>query len=188
MNKINRIKIAASFVFALALFAGLPQAMAQDSSSQSGGRLFDFIIPPEPSRIELLAANIGVPVSIVLSAAGAGALVMAASAGSASTAFNLSRAFQSLKLMRFYLLGLVRLRKKKPWGKVIDKLTGRPVPLAMVRIYSSEFNKLLDAHLTDIGGRFDALVLPGSYDVLVSKKGYREFRKDGVKISSEGQV
>ena len=150
--------------------------------------LFDYIIPQAPTSAELLAANIGVPISVALSVAGAGALIAVASAGSASVAFNLSQAFQSLKLIRFYLLGLVQLRKRKPWGKVLDKLTGRPVPLAMVRIYSAEFKKLLDAHLTDAGGRFDALVLSGSYDVQVLKKGYQKFQKDGVRISSEGQA
>ena len=181
----TKIKIITVAVFTGALFAYLSQAMAQTSGERL---LFDFIIPQEPTSAELLTANIGVPISVALSIAGAGALVAVASAGSASVAFNLSRVFQSLKLMRFYLLGLVQFRKKKPWGKVLDKLTGRPVPLATVRIYSAEFKKLLDAHLTDSNGRFDALVLPGLYDVQVLKKGYQKFQKDGVKISSEGQV
>ncbi len=177
--------IITAFVFISALFAYLPQATAQISGDRL---LFDFIIPQEPSAVELLTANIGVPLSIALFTAGAGALVMAASAGSASVAFNLSRIFQSLKLIRFYLFGLVRFRKRKPWGKVIDKLTGRPVPLAAVRIYSAEFKKMLDAHLTDASGRFDALVLPGLYDVRVLKKGYQKFQQDNIRISSEGQI
>lgn len=189
MKPINKIKIAALFVFAGALFTSSPYSMAQTPSSAEGGeQLFDFIIPQRLTRIELLTADIGVPISIALFAAGAGALVMAASAGSASFAFNLSQIFQSLKLTRFYLFGLLQFRKKKPWGKVLDKLTGRPIPLAMVRIYSAEFKKPLDAHLTDGNGRFDALVLPGLYDVQVFKKGYKKFQKEGVRISSENQV
>jgi hypothetical protein len=150
--------------------------------------IFDIVVGAGPTRVELLTANIGVPLSVAFSAAGAGALLLIASSGNASVAFNLSQIFQSLKLLRVYLLGLVRVRKKKPWGRVIDKLTGLPIPLAAVRIYSAEFKKLLDGHLTDVDGRFDALVLPGTYYVHVSKRGYAAFQSNTVKISSENQV
>jgi 5-hydroxyisourate hydrolase-like protein (transthyretin family) len=150
--------------------------------------VFDIVVGVGPARVELLTANIGVPLAVAFLTAGAGALVMTISAGSASVALNLSQMFQSLKLARLYLLGLVRVKRNKPWGRVLDKLTGRPIPIAMVRVYSAEFKKLLDAHLTDDEGRFDALAVPGSYYVEVSKRGYQKFQSNAVKISSEDQV
>ena len=150
-------------------------------------KIIDLIVPAE-SGVALLASNIGVPVSITLFAASAGAIMVTASAGSANVAFNLSQIFQSLKLIRFYLLGLVQLRRKKPWGRVMDKLTGRPIPLATVQVYGAEFNKLKDVHLTDIEGRFDALALAGKYYLVISKKGYKAVHSELINISSPTQV
>jgi len=150
--------------------------------------VFDIVIGAGPTRVELLTANIGAPLSVAFVALGTGALMLVLSSGSAQFALNLSRIFQSLKIARFYLLGLVRVKRNKPWGKVIDGLTGRSIPLATVRVYSTEFKKLLDAHLTDEDGRFDALALPGEYYVEVSKNGYQKFQSDIIKISSADQV
>lgn len=145
-------------------------------------------LPANNIAAELLAADIGVPVSVTLSVIGTGAFLMTASAGSASFAINLSQALEFLKFFRFYLLGMVRIKKKKPWGKVIDKLTGRPIPLALIQIFSAEFNKQKDAHLTDAEGRFDALALPGKYYIVVSKKGYKTANSNVISIDSPTQI
>ena len=128
------------------------------------------------------------PVSLTVTAASAGAITVTASTGSATFAFNLSQFFQSIGLSRFYLLGLIRFRRKKPWGKVLDKLSGKSIPLAAVQIYESEFKKLKDSQLTDEDGRFGALVGPGKYFLKVVKKGYRAFESGLMSIFSPDQI
>ena len=131
--------------------------------------------------------NIAVPVSITVTAASAGALTVTATAGSASFAINLSEFFQALSFSRFYLLGLIRFKKKKPWGKISDKFNGMPIGSAAVQIYESEFKKIKESQITDGEGRFGTLVGPGKYYVKVFKKGFQTYQSDIIEITSSEQ-
>jgi len=89
-------------------------------------------------------------------------------------------AFQVTNLVyfffRFSYLWLVPVafgkRKKRSWGTVFDSVTGRPIRRAIVRIFSREFNKLIESQITDPQGRFGFLVDPGEYFVTVTRPGF----------------
>jgi 5-hydroxyisourate hydrolase-like protein (transthyretin family) len=63
---------------------------------------------------------------------------------------------------------------KKPagWGVVLDKKTGKPVPNAVVRLFESRYNKLIDTVLTDSRGRYALLLGPNVYQTRFDKRGY----------------
>jgi hypothetical protein len=63
----------------------------------------------------------------------------------------------------------------KSFGRVIDKTTGRPVELAVVRIFDVKRSLLLNTRATDERGRFKFLVTPGNYYLTCAKQGYRSF-------------
>lgn len=132
--------------------------------------------------------NIAVPISVTITAASAGAITITATAGSASVAINLSGFFQALSFSRFYLLGFLRFKRRKPWGKIADKLSGKPISSATIQIYEAEFDKLKDSQLTDAEGRFSASVGIGKYYVTVSRKGYENFRSEIIAITSPEQI
>ena len=132
--------------------------------------------------------EVAAPIAVTTTVLSAGALTITASAGSVTIAINLSEFLQALSFSRFYLLGLLRFRRKKPWGRVLDKLSGKPIPSAAIQIYDAEFNKLKDNQLTDADGRFSSLITPGKYYILASRKGYEPYQVGGINISSPDQV
>lgn len=132
--------------------------------------------------------NIAVPISITVTAASAGAVTITASAGSATVAINISEFLQSLSFARFYLFGLLRFKRRKPWGKITDKLSGQPIASAIVQIYDSEFKKLKDSQTTDKDGRFSALIGIGKYYVTISKPKYETYRSGIIEITSPDQI
>jgi hypothetical protein len=88
-----------------------------------------------------------------------------------------------------WLLGLLGRKKKdedqKTFGVIYDSITKLPLPLAIVRVYSSVIptaaeeshpsnqNKLVTTVVTDKLGRYDVLLPPGAYRIEVSKPQYR---------------
>jgi hypothetical protein len=73
-----------------------------------------------------------------------------------------------LPLLRFLLdiftepLLLLFGKKRKPWGRVINSLTNRPLDLAFVRLYDLS-GKLVRTTVTDRTGRFRFVMPAGSY-------------------------
>lgn len=132
--------------------------------------------------------EIGIPASVTLAAVSGGALLLTATAGNVQVAMNISNILQILDNLRLQLLGLVTFKKRKPWGKVFEKLNGRPIPGAKVHLFSAEFNKLLDSYITDSEGRFEFLVNSGNYFLKVSGKGFTEKETDPIHIKSAEQV
>jgi hypothetical protein len=128
------------------------------------------------------------PVATTVTVASAGALAVTASTGSAAFAVNLSEILQTLSLSRFYLIGLIRFRRRKPWGRVSDKFSGMPLRGVTIQIYESEFKKLKDSQITDEEGRFGTLIDPGTYYIKISKKGYQEFQSDTITVTSPDQI
>lgn len=68
--------------------------------------------------------------------------------------------------------------KAKSWGSVFDIGSKKPVNQAIVRIYDSKFNKLLETQVTDGNGRYGFLVGKNVYYLTGSAKGY-DFNKTG---------
>jgi 5-hydroxyisourate hydrolase-like protein (transthyretin family) len=63
-------------------------------------------------------------------------------------------------------------RRRKPWGIVYDSITGKPVDLAVVRVFNESNDKLVATKVTDQNGRFNFLLARGKYYVTVTKAGY----------------
>jgi hypothetical protein len=88
-----------------------------------------------------------------------------------------------------WLLGLLGRKKKgdeqKTYGVIYDSISKQPLPLAIVRVYSSVIpteaeeshpsnqNKLVTTVVTDKLGRYDVLLSPGTYRLEVSKPQYQ---------------
>jgi hypothetical protein len=60
-------------------------------------------------------------------------------------------------------------KKRNPWGRVYDSETRVGIPLAAVRLFDKEFNRLLKTELTDNEGRYGFIVQPGNYYIQVVK-------------------
>lgn len=69
---------------------------------------------------------------------------------------------------------LVLFRKKrKKFGVVYDSMTKKPIDLAILRLYRSEDNKLIQTKVSDKQGRYAFIVNPGKYYIKVFKKEYK---------------
>jgi len=57
-------------------------------------------------------------------------------------------------------------------GFIYDSQTKHPVALALIRIFRSSDNKLLESRITKNDGHYGLLLEPGEYKIDVSAKGY----------------
>ncbi len=60
-----------------------------------------------------------------------------------------------------------------PFGTVLDADTKRPLDQAVVRVFETRFNKLLETQITSTKGRYAFIVNRGSYKIYVKKQGYK---------------
>lgn len=67
---------------------------------------------------------------------------------------------------------VVAPKQAKSWGVVFAKETFEPVPLAMISIIDTKFNRVLKSRLTDYAGRFHFLPPAGEYKLKVKKQGF----------------
>ncbi|TSC56078.1 MAG: hypothetical protein G01um101418_446 [Parcubacteria group bacterium Gr01-1014_18] len=67
-----------------------------------------------------------------------------------------------------------------PIASVLDSTTAEPIPLAIVRIYNHETQRLVLTKVTNYAGCFDCLIPPGTYSLEVTKEGY-QFPSSGKK-------
>lgn len=78
---------------------------------------------------------------------------------------------------RGYWLSLVglfdRRRKRTPWGRVVDSITGEPIAKAIVTLHDHDrYGRVVDQTLSDVAGRFAFLVGPGNFSLWTQKVGY----------------
>lgn len=71
----------------------------------------------------------------------------------------------------------------KSVGKVIDKISKKPIGLAVVRIFDTDKNWLLSSRVTDADGHFKFLASPGNYYVTAVKEGYKSFTSQPLLVS-----
>jgi len=64
--------------------------------------------------------------------------------------------------------------KPRSWGIVYDEKTKEPLTYAIVRIFETRFNKLLETQVTDAKGRYAFLVGKNQYQLLTEKQGYQK--------------
>jgi len=72
----------------------------------------------------------------------------------------------------FGVMNLFIVGWKRKWGIVYDTSTGKPIPFAVVDIYTS-LGRKVDSRITDRYGSYSFLVSPGEYKIQVEKKGYK---------------
>ncbi|MFH1047015.1 MAG: fibronectin type III domain-containing protein [Patescibacteria group bacterium] len=77
-------------------------------------------------------------------------------------------------LMYLFFRRLAKGGKPKNWGIVYDDLTKKPLRNAVVRVFESRYNKLLETRVTDMRGRYAFLVGNNVYYVTYEKPGYQK--------------
>lgn len=137
----------------------------------------NFINQLRSPQIIGVVKGVAVPVSITVAVAGATGVAASALSANAAFAYNIS------EFLRFIGFGFLRLRRKKPWGKVYNELTGKPIARSSVRIYDAEFHKLRGSEITDAEGRFGFLVKPGIYYLVVSARGFKNYQSANIKVT-----
>lgn len=130
----------------------------------------------------LVAETISLPLAVGLGGLGVVSLATSAYTASASFAAALSR------IASYIGFGLFRLKKRKPWGRVINHLTGKPIAGASVKILDAAFKKVKETQITDHEGRFGFLVSPGEYFIKVSKGGFGEHETKSFRITGPDQT
>ncbi len=90
------------------------------------------------------------------------------------------------------LFGLFRRlaypKRPKSWGVVYDAGNKEPVGQAIVRIFETKFNKLLESWPTDARGRYSFLVGNNLYYVTVEKPGYSKYQSDQIDLRNRPSV
>lgn len=133
-------------------------------------------------NFEEIAQGIAVPVSIVLGAVTVGSLAANAFSASGYLASELAN------FLSYIGLGLFLSKKRKPWGKVYNAVTTKPIYGAIVRLLDTEFKKIKETQMTDREGRFGFLVAPGQYYIKVSYHGFHEKQTEPITISDPNQT
>ena len=79
-----------------------------------------------------------------------------------------------LNLFIYILIRSVGSRVKKDWGIVADQKNKKPLHLAVVRIFESTFDKLVDQQVTNVKGQYGFLAGGGKFYLTYNKSGYLE--------------
>jgi len=74
-------------------------------------------------------------------------------------------------MLLILFIRLARPKKFKEWGIITDS-TGKPIKNAVVRLFETEYNKLLSTQLTDNKGRYAFLAGRNVYYITCEKSGY----------------
>lgn len=75
-----------------------------------------------------------------------------------------------------------------PFGTIRDAKTGKPLDQAIVRIFDTKFNKLLETQITSTKGRYAIIVNRGSFRVWVKRQGYKSVVVNFPQIKNEGTL
>lgn len=86
-----------------------------------------------------------------------------------SVAGNLWQLFQRIGQG---IIGLAATRKRRPWGRVVDAISGNPIPQAIVRVLDRQTQHIKDTAVTDAKGEFASLLPAGEYRLQVVKQGW----------------
>ena len=108
----------------------------------------------------------------------------------ASVAITPTLTTTALMAGQFILLGVFRrfaqAAAPKTWATVRDAVTEQPLSFAVVRIFDSNYNKLLETQVTDKHGRYAFLVGRGSFYVTTDKPGYASYRSEIIDLTLPG--
>lgn len=72
----------------------------------------------------------------------------------------------------------------KTYGYILDAATQKPIKRAVVKLFDTEYNKLLDTHVTDRQGQYNFLVGGNDYFLTVEKNGYETYRSATLHVAN----
>ncbi|HLD28114.1 MAG TPA: carboxypeptidase-like regulatory domain-containing protein, partial [Patescibacteria group bacterium] len=85
--------------------------------------------------------------------------------------------FVLLHVLLFMLFSrLAKTKRPKNWGVVFDKNTKSPLAKSVARIYAPEYNRMLEAQVTDRYGRYGFLAEGEAYYLTADKDGYKRHK------------
>jgi hypothetical protein len=94
-----------------------------------------------------------------------------------------------VQLLTFFLfLRLARPKKPKEWGIVYDEATRRPLGSAIVRIFDTKFNKLLETQVTNPKGQYGFFAAKNTYFVTAQKQGYDNYKSDQLDLATKKEA
>lgn len=73
--------------------------------------------------------------------------------------------------------------KPKRWGVVYSKKANKPLSKVVARIFSPEYNKMLEAQVTDRYGRYGFLAGNNVYYLTAEKEGFSAYRSENIDLS-----
>lgn len=95
---------------------------------------------------------------------------------------ELGQIFQTFETFKFWLLYILGLRKKRPWGIVTNRYLAKPIPGVVVEVFDTEYKKLRDTQLTDNEGRFMFILEKGEYFIKLNKEGFESYQSEIIKV------
>jgi hypothetical protein len=78
--------------------------------------------------------------------------------------------------------------KPKSWGIVYDQTNKQPLSQAIVRIFETRFNKLLETQLTDSKGKYAFLVGKNQYQLITEKTGYQDKEVKSIDLIHKDEI
>jgi hypothetical protein len=72
----------------------------------------------------------------------------------------------------FFVRRISKTKNRGRWGVVTDEVTKKPIPHAVVRLFSLPYHKLVETQVSDQRGRYYFLVGKNKYYVTVTQPGY----------------
>ncbi|MBI4449732.1 carboxypeptidase regulatory-like domain-containing protein, partial [Candidatus Uhrbacteria bacterium] len=99
-------------------------------------------------------------------------------------------AILAVNIMLYVLFQRIARGAKRPksWGTVADAVARSPLHLAIVRLFDTEFNKLLETAVTDRYGRYSFLVGKSVFYVTGQKTGYAQAKSDTIDLTKKEGV
>jgi hypothetical protein len=97
----------------------------------------------------------------------------------------------ALTVFHFILFFLFRRlagkQKPKSWGVIYDAKSRKPISKSIARIFSPEYNRMLEAYVTDTHGRYGFLAGNNVYYITAEKDGYEGYKTENMDLS-KGEV
>lgn len=175
----------------------------EDVEIKSEKTVIAVSIPLDPlSKTEAVATSAGIisrylKKRLNVALAFVGPIVAAISVWISPNVYTISFLVLHIVILAFFAR-VIFGKKSKPWGRVYNAITGKPVGLAVVRIFNKKYNDLLETQVTDRSGRFGFLVGPETYRITVDKenysfpsevsKGFKKYRGEDFTVKKEGLV
>lgn len=82
---------------------------------------------------------------------------------------------------------LARKQKAKSWGVVYNAKNKKPLAKSIARIFSPEYNRMLEAYVTDRYGRYGFLAGNNVYYITAEKEGYESYKTANIDLS-KGEI